>query len=422
MARKPPKINELKKLISKSGGVCEFTDCSQKLVLDERFVGEIAHIRAAEPNGPRFDDTMDDDERALAGNLIVMCPTHHSLIDKKELANKYNTSVLQKMKTEHESSIKPTPDLVSDGLLDEALGNFLVSQTNFNFGSGSQFNSQFTVFSNHRDFENYKKMNLNNLNVLSTEIRRSLREDTFDFTKMQSNLDQIIDITLEAIQDNDQELLDSCLSQLMKIASWCFNEVGHPIIKNDKSTLVVLEMIAKAIWLFATYAVDIEDYKTLQKIAGLRIFVRYPEPIVEKTVELYSEIYRASTTDLPEEIKEYIKSFKDRFGWKDADIDKCVAASEYLVNLYNLNNEDRLVFPMHFAQFRQRLIYALLDRLLSDKSLFSLAFEGLNKKELALAIERLDRTYSTSSYRTWRHGFHYDGDLKRFMESNLEKQ
>lgn len=43
---------------------------------------EIAHIRAAERNGPRYDPAMTDNERRSWQNLILLCTPHHNLIDK----------------------------------------------------------------------------------------------------------------------------------------------------------------------------------------------------------------------------------------------------------------------------------------------------------------------------------------------------
>src|SRR5436309_2288498 len=43
---------------------------------------QIAHIRAAEPNGPRYVPAMSDDERRSWRNLILLCTPHHNMIDK----------------------------------------------------------------------------------------------------------------------------------------------------------------------------------------------------------------------------------------------------------------------------------------------------------------------------------------------------
>ncbi len=42
---------------------------------------QIAHIRAFEENGPRFDPTWSVDERNQFSNLILLCTPHHKVID-----------------------------------------------------------------------------------------------------------------------------------------------------------------------------------------------------------------------------------------------------------------------------------------------------------------------------------------------------
>jgi hypothetical protein len=42
---------------------------------------EIAHIRGAHRNGPRYVEDMTDKERRRFGNLLLLCPAHHRVID-----------------------------------------------------------------------------------------------------------------------------------------------------------------------------------------------------------------------------------------------------------------------------------------------------------------------------------------------------
>ena len=42
---------------------------------------EIAHIRGARRNGPRYVESMTDEERRQFGNLLLLCPSHHRVID-----------------------------------------------------------------------------------------------------------------------------------------------------------------------------------------------------------------------------------------------------------------------------------------------------------------------------------------------------
>lgn len=42
---------------------------------------DVAHIRGAHQNGPRYVPTMTDEERRQFGNLLLMCRAHHRVID-----------------------------------------------------------------------------------------------------------------------------------------------------------------------------------------------------------------------------------------------------------------------------------------------------------------------------------------------------
>ena len=103
MARKSPKPNTLRALFAKSGNVCAFPGCNQELVTnDNLYVGEVCHIEAAEPKGPRFNSESDDDERRSFENLLLMCHAHHRRVDT-DLAT-YSVDRLRQMKADHESA------------------------------------------------------------------------------------------------------------------------------------------------------------------------------------------------------------------------------------------------------------------------------------------------------------------------------
>lgn len=48
---------------------------------DGVLVGEIAHIKAALPDGARFDDDMSNEQRRAEANLLLMCANDHTAID-----------------------------------------------------------------------------------------------------------------------------------------------------------------------------------------------------------------------------------------------------------------------------------------------------------------------------------------------------
>lgn len=86
-------------------GTCYFPKCLKpviEVVEGEPVVAmEIAHIRGAHKGSARFDESMTDEERALFGNLILLCSTHHKLVDRLH-PDDYSVETLEQWKRENE--------------------------------------------------------------------------------------------------------------------------------------------------------------------------------------------------------------------------------------------------------------------------------------------------------------------------------
>lgn len=101
----------IKLLWSNAAGICSFSGCNKKLSVGQNIgvapytLGEMAHIKGNKPGSNRYDQTQSDVERDSYENLILLCPTHHTLIDKAENETEYPVAILHYMKTEHESFI-----------------------------------------------------------------------------------------------------------------------------------------------------------------------------------------------------------------------------------------------------------------------------------------------------------------------------
>lgn len=68
-------------------------------------VGEEAHIVAEADDGPRGNDEMPKSERNSYANIILLCPTHHTFIDKEEGVH-YSVEFLREMKRNHEALVR----------------------------------------------------------------------------------------------------------------------------------------------------------------------------------------------------------------------------------------------------------------------------------------------------------------------------
>lgn len=88
-------------LWSESGGYCQNPGCRADLhaLASETTVAELAHIIPASPRGPRSAEGVGAtrEDRADPSNILVLCPTCHTLIDKAPTS--YPAAVLREWKT-----------------------------------------------------------------------------------------------------------------------------------------------------------------------------------------------------------------------------------------------------------------------------------------------------------------------------------
>ncbi|TDO38958.1 hypothetical protein C8E87_2628 [Paractinoplanes brasiliensis] len=100
-----------KRLWSRAGNQCAWPACRQEVVAGNvgtaphgLIIGEEAHIISEADDGPRADPNMPLSERNSYGNIVLLCPTHHTFVDKEEGAH-YSAEYLHKMKREHEALV-----------------------------------------------------------------------------------------------------------------------------------------------------------------------------------------------------------------------------------------------------------------------------------------------------------------------------
>jgi hypothetical protein len=96
-----PSQAAIKRLFAHSGNCCAFPKCQTPIVLGGTIVGKICHIKAASPEGPRYDPNQTAEERHGYDNLILMCGNHHTIIDDD--LESYSVERLIKMKATHEA-------------------------------------------------------------------------------------------------------------------------------------------------------------------------------------------------------------------------------------------------------------------------------------------------------------------------------
>ena len=92
---------EIKILWGRSGNRCAICKIELTPSGDKETLGEMAHIVARSDDGPRGGLPLTIQERDKYSNLILLCPTHHTEIDKNH--NDWSIDKLHRIKTEHEA-------------------------------------------------------------------------------------------------------------------------------------------------------------------------------------------------------------------------------------------------------------------------------------------------------------------------------
>ena len=94
-------------LWANSGGLCAFPDCRVRCIEEANdndssaVIGIIAHIVAHSDIGPRANPALPPSQRNMYSNLVILCPTHHRLVDAQD--STYTIEMLQTWKAEQEA-------------------------------------------------------------------------------------------------------------------------------------------------------------------------------------------------------------------------------------------------------------------------------------------------------------------------------
>ena len=97
---------DIKKLWGMAAGRCSKPGCTEECIKfldsgDFTIIGEMAHIIAKKPDGPRGQADGGDDTHE---NLILLCPTHHTEIDKSPEGT-FSVEEILRWKELHEQNI-----------------------------------------------------------------------------------------------------------------------------------------------------------------------------------------------------------------------------------------------------------------------------------------------------------------------------
>src|SRR5215207_7958997 len=107
-----PTSPTIKRLFAVCGNECAFPGCTQPMVDTGIIVGDMCHIKGDRPGAARYDPQQSEAERQSFENVILLCPTHHRMVDGDEAT--YTAEVLIDMKADHEGRFRNTRFSISN--------------------------------------------------------------------------------------------------------------------------------------------------------------------------------------------------------------------------------------------------------------------------------------------------------------------
>jgi hypothetical protein len=269
-------ISTREKLCFASGNSCAFPAC-RNTIYDFKHgvkIGQIAHIEAVEKRGPRFNENQTPQERRSFGNLMLMCPNHHTLIDKD--TKTYTVEKLKKLKQEHEEKQqgKITPEL-SSIMAATLFEDVKIRDIGEEIASRMQPG---TIEFNEQDFgralERYKSCTTIRVKgeILRSEIEHAMSTIPTDRKKWNRKVKQIAN---RILQIGLREILDK-----VYIEHWLSN-LSHIITYSDKETRTLYVKKLKK------YIMELlgKERPTVHLIEIVQQVNNYSTTIVEKLVE-----------------------------------------------------------------------------------------------------------------------------------------
>lgn len=112
---KNPSEHTIRMLCANAAGNCEYPGCKRRLFFDSVSAKHfndayIGHIIASSPDGPRGDPVLSYELSDKLDNLLLLCGTHHHLIDTRK--EDYPVELLREFKQRHENKIQQICSLV----------------------------------------------------------------------------------------------------------------------------------------------------------------------------------------------------------------------------------------------------------------------------------------------------------------------
>ncbi len=125
---------DLKILLGRSANRCAEPGCRVLcMTMEERrddvtMLGEIAHIHAKSPKGPRFNADLSEKQRDAYDNLLWLCLGHHKIVDNKANEHIYSADLLRSWKRDVEAWVSQQLQTLDVPEEVSTLLNFMVNE------------------------------------------------------------------------------------------------------------------------------------------------------------------------------------------------------------------------------------------------------------------------------------------------------
>lgn len=203
MVRKTP-LPDVKILYGLAAGRCSFFECKIELVLEnkpgeKKQIGQIAHIVAHSKKGPRSQEAYPSEKLDSYNNWILLCGTHHDIVDTA--VSKYSANDLLEMKEKHEKWVQES---LSIEVMNVSFAELEVTAKAILTSAPSLTSSSFTV--THLAY----KMQKNSLNDFTHKLLNmglSKSHEVAHYIEAQEKLDSRFAERLKAGFKNEYERL-----------------------------------------------------------------------------------------------------------------------------------------------------------------------------------------------------------------------
>ncbi|MCJ7565662.1 MAG: hypothetical protein MUP52_13880 [Candidatus Aminicenantes bacterium] len=209
-----PTVQTIKRLFAVSGNRCAFPKCNTPLVdaASGKVTGRICHIKARQPGGPRYDVSQTEEDRHGSGNLFLLCPIHHDVVDDD--TESYTVERLTQIKAAHEAANARGQE-PSDAIAQQLIAN--ISGTTITHGSiiftQNQMGGQ-VAHSITNVGPQPRQVSHGAANALVAELRR-LSPETVDLSSI--------------LGDPEGYQLASVLKQVLELGGWKVDGVNQAV-------------------------------------------------------------------------------------------------------------------------------------------------------------------------------------------------